>query len=1623
MTGFRTAKPVLRALLGLALLAPSVLAPLPAVAQSLPSVSFSPTTVAPGGTIIVNVGGFTCSQPVTIDITSESDFNQVITLGSLFACKDFDKPFTLSASVPADLYRVRATDTHSVQAFGRGPLTVAAPGRGISGTATCKVNGVDTPLPNALVQLFSGSNLVARTTADGNAGYTFLGLGADATYLVEFTQFADGPGTQVRNACGAAVTTNADNVGTTRPPGVCPAPDSQDHSSWDNAYQLSNTTLITGGICQPGQSFWARLPINPGSTVFVSVANGDPTKPLNPKTRVELFRDLRKEADSLLAKQSDPTLNVRQLTASLPGAGSTGWDSNGWDSNPWDSNGWDSNPWDSNGWDSNPWDSNGWDSNPCSASACGTTGAKDAPVYSAAEQRALLAFSKHGQITRNTWDNTGDYYVRVFNTDATFDPTQLLSLSVTAGPVCGIGNFAKTTTPPTPQANPTTLILYNSDRLKANNGLSVKDLSNKAALTSFQDTLSTFSAQPNVNGFAIDLATLDPNLTNEYAQWDQESSCVPAANIVSESIHDIIAQYRNQPGSALKYVTLIGGHTGLPYRLLPDYAEIQQEKRYNPGLLDQSQSAASLGSDYVMTDNYYISFTPISHLESEINLPEANMGVGRIVETLEDVTSNLQTFNASGGVLQAKTALASGYTFVQDLAAFEAKQFKAGGLTTETGAIDAAHPDGLLISDSWTMPDLKAKVFAPGSKFDILALNWHAATNVAVAADYDSAHPTVLTTADLEALSPPGDTRFNNALIMSIGCHLGYNLVNPDVIGQAQAAPVTNPRDFVQVLSGKGAMVLGNTGYGYGDTDFMGYSERLLGTVTQELGYSDYGDAVPVGLALTRAKRNYIDGALTLTGVDKKSVEQLTFYGPPMWSVNLQTRQPRPSVAPLGVTPTLTSGGLSVGDVSPSYTLSEQILHDGAAQFFFADGGTVANYFGAEALPYRAVQPFKGFDATVTAAGTARGVAMLSADYQDIQNYRPLINLPATEEAGFARVPNSRGFTPIMPFGLNELLDQTLAVTPFQWSTPDGTGSVARKYLNSSLRLRTYYSSSLGAAAVAGPATVGNVALTSNGTLVHVEATIRGANAADISDVLLTYTAVGTNSFHNDSSGLGNWTSCNLVRGQTTPPNVCLNARLFSPQINAPDTFERHYSGDIETVGTAASPADLRILIQAVTGTGLVSVAANNGLYYQVVQAPTISTPKDATKLTLTPPSTPAPYDHSATFSASLLDLHTLKPADGQVIFTVGSQQVAVQTVNGTATATLTILGLPGAYKVTAAFAETSTLLGTTASADYTVLKKATSLAFGTTPFLVTLTDADGHLLRDEAVFFYVNGNGTSQTISAQTGRDGVAQLRGLNLPAGSYTVTAYFLSPDKPDGIPFGGGKFSVSDDRYSPSMATSTLVSDKTGPSCAITAVGTSGGQRFINITVQDRSPGSGLASVSATRLTNATLSVPDFAVGTQSPLTVTAYRTLSTLGTVISLEVVDVAGNVTNCDPALLEVGGRGEARTATASDILPNERYVTVYNGRPGVSRLEIVVNKRTFEMNGLKAGEVRTIDIAKGLHKGKNVVTVKVEGNPNGSALVLISDTAPTPAQTRRNPNDPQQGNNVDSNNNDGGDNP
>src|SRR6185503_11051169 len=144
----------------------------------------------------------------------------------------------------------------------------------------------------------------------------------------------------------------------------------------------------------------------------------------------------------------------------------------------------------------------------------------------------------------------------------------------------------------------------------------------------------------------------------------------------------------------------LGGHTVVPYRLSPDTAELETENFYNPGLKDVSKSAASLASSYVMGDGYYISFNPASRLESEISLPDAGLGIGRIVEFNTDIIAVLNAYTANGGVANPTSALVTGYDFTTDLANFEVDQLDKSGITdTES-----------LISDTWTAADLRERL-------------------------------------------------------------------------------------------------------------------------------------------------------------------------------------------------------------------------------------------------------------------------------------------------------------------------------------------------------------------------------------------------------------------------------------------------------------------------------------------------------------------------------------------------------------------------------------------------------------------------------------------------------------------------------------------------------------------------------------------------------------------------------------------------------------------------------------------------------------------------------------------------------------------------------------------------
>jgi hypothetical protein len=184
-------------------------------------------------------------------------------------------------------------------------------------------------------------------------------------------------------------------------------------------------------------------------------------------------------------------------------------------------------------------------------------------------------------------------------------------------------------------------------------------------------------------------------------------------------------------------------------------------------------------------------------------------------------------------------------------------------------------------------------------------------------------------------------------------------------------------------------------------------------------------------------------------------------------------------------------------------------------------------------------------------------------------------------------------------------------------------------------------------------------------------------------------------------------------------------------------------------------------------------------------------------------------------------------------------------------------------------------------------------------------------------------------------------------------------------------------------------TVSGDTIPPTCALTGV-VAGPPKQILITVQDT--GSGLGSVVVTENSNVSVAIPPFAIGSTAPLIVTATKVNQSAGSSVALRVTDVAGNVTNCDPALLSVGtDPGTPSSQTVHHVSKGESTVTIYNGTPGLTRLELVVDGKRQEITGLTDGATRTVDVSSLLHKGSNTVTVVAQGKAGGSATVILTN--------------------------------
>ena len=177
----------------------------------------------------------------------------------------------------------------------------------------------------------------------------------------------------------------------------------------------------------------------------------------------------------------------------------------------------------------------------------------------------------------------------------------------------------------------------------------------------------------------------------------------------------------------------------------------------------------------------------------------------------------------------------------------------------------------------------------------------------ALAADFT----TTVTTTDVQSSS----TNFTNSIVFSAGCHSGYNVVDPDSL--------VNPLDWAQTFARKGATLIAGTGYQYGDTDFIMYSEQIYTSFARQLrlgcGPSSVGDA------LLHAKQAYLHDTPTLRGIDTKALLESTLFGLPMLKVDFADgRLPAPGDSrSVTASPILTGPGSDLGLKSATLNISD----------------------------------------------------------------------------------------------------------------------------------------------------------------------------------------------------------------------------------------------------------------------------------------------------------------------------------------------------------------------------------------------------------------------------------------------------------------------------------------------------------------------------------------------------------------------------------------------------------------------------------------------------------------------------------------------------------------------------
>jgi hypothetical protein len=426
-------------------------------------------------------------------------------------------------------------------------------------------------------------------------------------------------------------------------------------------------------------------------------------------------------------------------------------------------------------------------------------------------------------------------------------------------------------------------------------------------------------------------------------------------------------------------------------RRLVDKTPRFSESAYKHTDTNNPTGAAIKGNHY-LSDDYFADREPTMHEGLELFIPD--LAVGRLIESPSDMVGQIDAFLADP-VTDIDSIFISGYDFVQDVANGDCDDWKVD--------FGASKVNCSLIGETWTGQEFRNLHLRTISPFKVHSISGHA-THYAEGAPVGNAilaQEVVDTTFDL-----------SGGLLYTPGCHAGLNVPpnNP-----------TSPTDLAEAFVGKGANYIGNTGYGWGMRDNVGLSEKVIRLYTRALLKDSKAS---MGKALVTAKGLYYQQDQDFSSYDEKVMQQVVYYGLPMYEVETGAALPGPGNDFPGVdfSPTLPSEALGetgpvTGSVSIDFREAENLtLSETEKGDYYLLNDSI------HTVPGQPIQPLHFGDVTVPQL-PARGVLLLSASLESQGSFDPVITVPYNEYATEDVEPelaNPLGLYPPVPVSIQE---------------------------------------------------------------------------------------------------------------------------------------------------------------------------------------------------------------------------------------------------------------------------------------------------------------------------------------------------------------------------------------------------------------------------------------------------------------------------------------------------------------------------------------------------------------------------------------------------------------------------